>query len=80
MLAVFFVQGDGSRVKVLSKGFLIALPVIVSTWCLEFSTDIIVMLKLSGYALLGGLLSDGLMILLLPFFEYFLLLFFNKNS
>ena len=71
MLAVFFVQGDGSRIKVLSKGFLIALPVIVSTWCLEFSTDVIAMLKLGGYALLGGLLSDGLMILLLPFFEYF---------
>ena len=70
MFAVFFIQGDGSRVKVLSKGFLIALPVIVSVLCLEFSNDIKKMLVLCGYALLGGVLSDALMIIMLPFYEY----------
>lgn len=67
--AVFFIDGEGSRIKVLAMGFLVSVPVIISAICLEFTTDYKALLEVFVSALASGLLSDGLMMLLLPFYE-----------
>ncbi len=67
--AVFFIDGEGSRLKVLAMGFLVSVPVIVSAICLEFTTDYKVLLEVFFSALASGLLSDGFMMILLPFYE-----------
>ena len=67
--AVFFIDGEGSRVKVLAMGIIISIPVVISAICLEFTTDWRVLLEVVLSALASGILSDGLMMLLLPFME-----------
>ena len=69
ILAVFIVDGKGSRAKVLASAFLISLPVIVSAICLEFTTNVNKLAITALWALGSGILADGLMMLLLPFFE-----------
>lgn len=69
--AVFLIDGEGSRLKVLAMGFWVSVPVIVSAVCLEFTTNLRVLLDVFLSALASGILSDGLMMLLLPFFEKF---------
>ncbi|MBO5712768.1 MAG: HDIG domain-containing protein [Clostridia bacterium] len=67
--AVFFIDGEGSRIKVLLMGFVVSVPVIISAICLEFTTDLKVLLDVTLSALASGLLADGIMMLLLPFME-----------
>ena len=67
--AVFFIDGEGSRLKVLAMSFLVSVPVIISAVCLEFTTNLTALLEVFLYSLASGVLSVGLMMLLLPFLE-----------
>lgn len=77
IFAVFMIDGEGSRAKVLGHSVFIAIPVIVSAVCLEFTTSVSELdsegLRALGrtalFAFGSGVLSDGIMMLLLPFFE-----------
>jgi putative nucleotidyltransferase with HDIG domain len=67
--AVFFVDGEGSRLKVIAMSFVISVPVIISALCLEFTTNWKALLEVGLSALASGVLSDGLMMIILPFME-----------
>jgi putative nucleotidyltransferase with HDIG domain len=70
MLAVFFVDGEGSRIKVLFQGLFISAPVVVCAICLEATSNLETLGIVALYALISGVLSDALMMVTLPFFEY----------
>ena len=69
ILAVFIIDGKGSRAKVIASAFLISLPVVISAICLEFTRDITKLSLTALWALGSGVLADGIMMILLPFFE-----------
>lgn len=69
IFAVFTIDGEGSRAKVIFSSFIIAIPVIVSAVCLEFTTDYKRLLIVSLCALGSGVIADGLMMIMLPVFE-----------
>lgn len=69
IFAVFMVDGNGSRAKVLLSAFLISIPVVVSAIFLEFTTDVKKLAITALWALGSGVLADGIMMILLPFFE-----------
>lgn len=69
VLAIYLVHKTSSRIKVFLMGFLIAIPLIVSTVCLEFTA---VMKNPLPFILAGftsGMLSVVLMMAILPLFE-----------
>ncbi len=68
IFAVFMIDGEGSRIKVFSKGLVVSIPVVVSAICLEFSKGL-ELLQISLMALSSGLTSCVFMMVLLPFFE-----------
>ena len=68
-MAVFMVDGEGSRVKVLFMGALISIPAIFCTLVVELSTNYIALLYSLLFALGSGVLADALMMIILPFFE-----------
>ncbi len=69
-LAVFIVDVEGSRLKVLSQGIFMSIPVIVSAVCLELNSGFTVLWQTALYALASGVLSDMLLMIIIPFFEY----------
>ncbi|MBO5926839.1 MAG: HDIG domain-containing protein [Clostridia bacterium] len=69
-LAVFIIDSEGSRLKVLCQGTVLSVPVIVSAVCLEFTNDLSTIWFTILYALLSGLLSDMIMMVIIPFFEF----------
>ncbi len=69
VFAVYTVDGEGSRAKVLIHGLLISIPVVISAISLEYASAVNVLLLSVIYALLSGLVSVSLLMLLLPFFE-----------
>ena len=70
IIAVFLIDGEGSRAKVLFMGFVMSLPIIASAVIVEYSrSDILKMAIPALYALGSGLLSVSLMTVLLPIFE-----------
>lgn len=71
IIAVYLIDGEGSRAKVLIMGFLISLPVIISAFCLEFSANLTEVLLPLLFALGSGVISDALMMITIPFFEIF---------
>lgn len=68
-LAVFIVDGEGSRMKVLAMGIFVSLPVMVVAVCLEYTLQFNSTLKLLLYALGSGILSVSLVMIILPFIE-----------
>ena len=68
ILGVFLIDGEGSRIKVFSKGFVISIPVIVSVICLEFSQGL-ELINLCFYALGSGVVSTILTMFIVPFLE-----------
>ena len=68
-LAVFIVDGEGSRMKVLSMGIFISLPTVLASVCLEYSLQFSVTFKLILFALGSGVLSVALVTIILPFIE-----------
>ena len=69
MFSVFLVDGEGSRGKVLVMGFIISLPVIISSAVMEFTLSLNTMLFPVLFALGSGLVSTALMTVVLPAFE-----------
>ena len=68
-LAVFIVDGEGSRAKVISQGLFISIPVVISAVFLEITSGLEVVSRVALYGLFSGLLSSVLLTALLPFFE-----------
>lgn len=68
IFAVFMIDGEGSRIKVFSKGLVVSIPVVVSAICLEFSKGL-ELVQIGIMALSSGLSSCVFMMLFLPFFE-----------
>ncbi len=69
-LAVFFVDSEGSRLKVLCQGIILSIPVVISGICLEFNSGLEVLGQTALYSLLSGLLADALLMIIIPFFEF----------
>lgn len=70
IVAVFLIDGEGSRAKVLFMGFVMSIPVILSAVIIELKLEQIIQTLISAlYALGSGLLSVALMTVLLPLFE-----------
>ena len=69
IIAVFAVDGEGSRVKVLTRGALISIPAIISTFVASYTTDYKHLIYSLLFALGSGILADALMMVILPFFE-----------
>ena len=69
-LAVFIVDEEGSRLKVLAQGVIVSIPVIVSAVCLEFTRGLSELWQTVLFAGASGLLSLAILTLVLPFFEY----------
>ena len=69
-LAVFIVDEEGSRLKVIFQGVIVSIPVVISAVCLQFTSGISNLGTTAMYAVLSGFLSDGLMMIILPMFEY----------
>ncbi|MBR2336885.1 MAG: HDIG domain-containing protein [Clostridia bacterium] len=69
ILAIYLVAGISSRLKVFLMGFLISLPIILCTVCLEFSALLTnpVPLIIAGFT--SGMLSVVLMMAILPLLE-----------
>ena len=57
-LAVFIVDEEGSRLKVLAQGLLVSIPVVVSAVCLEFTSGVEELWKTALFAGASGLLPD----------------------
>ena len=70
-LAVFIVDEEGSRLKVLAQGLLVSIPVVVSAVCLEFTRGFEELWKTVLFAGGSGLLSLMILTVVLPVFEYF---------
>ncbi len=69
IFAVFTVDGEGSRSRVLFSSLIISIPVVVSAVCLEFTTDYKRLLIVALFAFGSCGIADGLMLLLTPIFE-----------
>lgn len=69
-LAVFIVDEEGSRLKVLAQGLFVSIPVVVSAVCLEFTSGVEELWKTALFAGASGLLSLMILTVILPFFEY----------
>lgn len=69
VLAVYLVHKTSSRIKVFLMGFVIAIPIIISVLCFEFSTMIQnpIIFILAGFT--SGMLSVVLMMAILPILE-----------
>ncbi len=68
-LAVFIVDEEGSRFKVLCQGIFLSIPVVVAGVCLEFNSGFTKLWQTALFALASGVLSDMLVMILIPFFE-----------
>lgn len=71
MLAIYLVDGVGSRISVFAKGFLISIPIIICIVSLEldkFTLEGIVPYVLFGF--ISGILSVVLMMAIIPVFEW----------
>lgn len=68
-ISVFLVDREGSRAKVLFMGFLISLPTLLITLCVEFTSDLNYLLTQLLYALGSGVLSVSIMLIILPVYE-----------
>ena len=69
-IAVFIVDGEGSRAKVIAQGLFISIPVVISAVFLELTLGLEVIGRVALYGLFSGLLSSTLLTVLLPFFEW----------
>jgi putative nucleotidyltransferase with HDIG domain len=69
-LAVFIVDEEGSRLKVLLQGILVSIPVVVSAVCLEFTRGFVELWKTVLFAGASGVLSLMILTVVLPGFEY----------
>ena len=69
IIAIFLIDGKGSRLKVLSMGVIISLPVIIMALCLEVSNEVSNTLHCVLFALGSGILADSLFIVILPIIE-----------
>ncbi len=72
IMAIFFVDGYPSRIKVIFRGLLIAIPIIVCAICFEFSSiksfHDVASYVIQGFV--GGILSVVYMMAILPIFEW----------
>ena len=68
IFAVFMLDGEGSRIKLFSKGIVVSIPVIVSAICLEFSKGLN-LIEIFLYALCSGPVATILMMVLISFLE-----------
>lgn len=74
IIAIYLVDGIGSRIKVFFMGFAVAVPIVVCS-ALSFlisteSLNIASILLISLYGLIGGVTSVVIMMALLPIFEW----------
>ena len=69
VFAIFTVDGEGSRLKVLSSSIFISLPVIISAVCLEYNSSISDLGLIALFSLLSGFISITILMVALPLFE-----------
>ncbi len=69
IFAIFIVDGEGSRLKVLSSSIFISIPVVISALCLEYSSAPSELGRIAIYSLVSGFISISILMVLLPFFE-----------
>lgn len=69
IFAIFIVDGEGSRLKVLSSSLFISIPVVISAICLEYSNSLPELGLIAIFSLVSGFISVAILMILLPFFE-----------
>lgn len=72
MFAIYLVDGVGSRIKVFSKGFFIAIPVVISALSLNFyfGVDFSDIVPIILYGFMSGITSVVYMMAVIPVFEW----------